>query len=169
MTREIAATAMYNQPIESAHEDEPPRFLRAQALPYPDLQRVWTRILLTPFAGHPELEMAILDPDDQAAAVMTMVDVQFTYISLTMHLKRPRPGEAYTLLLRLTRDHMLLDQRAVPFDLVFVDRDEAMAEAETLEWPARGVVIAPLPPDEDIPDALGDDPAPPDPLLNGSA
>ncbi len=162
MTEAIVST-MFNQPIEFAHEDEPPRFLRAQALPYPDLQRVWARVLLTPFAGHPELEMAILDPDGQAVALMTMVDVQFTYISLTMHLKQPRPGAAYTLLLRLTRDHLLLDQRVVPFDLVFVDRDEAMAEAEALEWPARGVAIEPLPPDEDIPDPVFDDPASFDP------
>ncbi len=139
---------MSNQPIEFVHEDEPPRFLRAQALPYPDLQRVWTRVQLTPFAGHPELEMAIIDPDGHAEAVMTMVDVQFTYVSLTMHLRRPRPGEGYHLALRLTRDHTLLDQRAVPFDLVFVERDEAMAEAEALEWTERGAAIEALPPED---------------------
>lgn len=160
---------MLNQPIEFAHEDEPPRFLRAQALPYPDLQRVWTRVQLTAFASHPELEMAILDPDGQVVAEMAMVDVQFTYISLTMHLKRPRPGEPYRLLLRLTRDHTLLDQRSVPFDLVFVERDEAMAEAEALEWTGRGVAITPLPPDEDIPDRMPGDLAPPDLSPNGSA
>ncbi len=141
---------MYNQPIEFVQEDEPPRFLRAQALPYPDLQRVWARVQLTPFDGHPELEMVILDPDGQAVAEMTMVDVQFTYISLTMHLKRPRPDEAYHLLLRLTRDHTLLDQRSVSFDLVFVERDEAMADAETLMWAERGVAMEPLPPEEAI-------------------
>jgi len=141
---------MLNQPIEFVHEDEPPRFLRAQALPYPDLQRVWTRVELTPFSGHPELEMVILDPEGQPEAAMAMVDVQFTYVSLTMHLKRPRPAEPYTLLLRLTRDHTLLDQRAVPFDLVFVERDEAMAEAEALEWSERGAAIEPLPPEEVI-------------------
>jgi hypothetical protein len=141
---------MLNQPIDFVHEDEPPRFLRAQALPYPDLQRVWTRVQLTPFAGHPELEMVILDPDGEPTATMAMVDVQFTYISLTMHLKRPRPGEAYTLLLRLTRDNTLLDQRAVPFDLVFVERDEAKAEAEAQEWTGRGAAIEPLPPAEAI-------------------
>ena len=92
MTKNVSM--MLNQPIEFVHEDEPPRFLRAQALPYPDLQRVWTRVQLTPFAGHPELEMAILDPDGQPEAAMAMVDVQFTYVSLTMHLKRPRPGDA---------------------------------------------------------------------------
>lgn len=59
----------------------------SMALPYPDLQRVWARVQATPFAGHPELEMVILDPDGQAVAEMAMVDVQFTYISLTMHLK----------------------------------------------------------------------------------
>lgn len=141
---------MLDQPIEFVHEDEPPRFLRAQALPYPDLQRIWTRVQLTPFAGHPELEMAIIDPDGQPAAAMTMVDVQFTYVSLTMHLKRPRPGESYHLALRLTRDNTLLDQRAVPFNLVFVERDEAMAEAEALAWTERGAAIEPLPPEEVI-------------------
>jgi hypothetical protein len=141
---------MFNQPIEFVHEDEPPHILRAQALPYPDVQRVWTRVQLTPFAGHPELEMAILGPDGQVEATMAMVDVQFTYISLTMHLKRPRPGEAYHLVLRLTRDQTLLDQRAVPFDLVFVERDEAKAEAEALEWTERGATIEPLPPEEVI-------------------
>lgn len=141
---------MLNQPIEFVQEEEPPRFVRAQALPYPDLTRVWTRVQLTPFAGHPELEMAILDADGQPAAVMSMVDVQFTYISLTMHLKRPRPGDQYLLLLRLTRDNTLLDQRAVSFDLVFVERDEAMAEAEALTWAERGAAIEPLPPDEVI-------------------
>jgi hypothetical protein len=141
---------MPNQPIEFDFEDEPPRFLRAQALPYPDLQRVWTRVQLTPFAGHPELEVAIIDPNGQPAAVMTMVDVQFTYVSLTMHLRQPRPGEGYHLALRLTRDNALLDQRAVPFDLVFVERDEARAEAEALEWTDRGTAIEPLPPEEVI-------------------
>jgi hypothetical protein len=141
---------MPNQPIEFALEDEPPRFLRAQALPYPDLQRVWTRVQLTPFAGHPELEMAIIDPDGQPAAVMIMVDVQFTYVSLTLHLKQPRPGEGYQLAVRLTRDHTLLDQRIVPFDLVFVERDEAKAEAETLTWTERGAAIEALPPEEVI-------------------
>jgi len=141
---------MLNQPIDFVHEDEPPRFLRAQALPYPDLQRVWTRLELTPFAGHPELEMVILDPDGQPEAAMAMVDVQFTYVSLTMHLKRPRSGEAYHLMLRLTRDNTLLDQRAVSFNLVFVERDEAMAEAEALEWTERGAAIEPLPPEEAI-------------------
>jgi hypothetical protein len=137
-----------NQPIEFVQEDEPPRFLRAQALPYPDLQRVWTRVQLTPFAGHPELEMAIIDPDGQPAAVMAMVDVQFTYVSLTMHLKQPRPGESYHLALQLTRDNTLLDRRIVPFDLVFIERDEAIAEAEALEWTGRGAAIEPLPPEE---------------------
>jgi hypothetical protein len=159
---------MLNQPIEFVHEDEPPRFLRAQALPYPDLQRVWTRLELTPFSGHPELEMVILDPDGQPEAAMAMVDVQFSYVSLTMHLKRPQPGALYHLLLRLTRDNTLLDQRAVPFDLVFVERDEAMAEAESLAWTERGVAIEPLPPDEDLPDGIPDDLASADQSPNGS-
>ena len=138
-----------SDPVQFLVEEEPPRFLRAQALPYPELKRVWVRVELTPFSSRPgpELEMAVLDRDDQEVAAMAMVDVQHTYVSLTMHLKRPVPGEPYLLLLRLTRDDTLLDQRAVPFDLVFVERDEAKAEAEALTWTERAVPIGTLPDD----------------------
>ena len=136
---------MMTAPIDLFEESEPPRFMRGQALPYPDLQRVWTRVQLTEFAGHPELEMAIFGPDGREEAAMVMVDVQFTYVSLTMHLKRSFPGETYRLLLSLTRDQLLLDQREISFDLVFVNRDEAKAEAEQLLWPTRGVPVMPLP------------------------
>jgi len=136
---------MMTAPIDFLEESEPPRFVRGQALPYPDLQRVWTRVQLTEFAGHPDLEMVILGPDGREQAAMVMVDVQFTYVSLTMHLKHTLPGETYRLLLRLTRDQTLLDQREISFDLVFVDRDEAKAEAEQLLWAKRGVPVMPLP------------------------
>ena len=136
---------MMTTPVDFFEESEPPRFIRGQALPYPDLQRVWTRVQLTDFAGHPELEMVILGPDDDEEAAMVMVDVQFTYISLTMHLKHSLPGETYRLLLRLTRDQTLLDQREISFDLVFVDRDEAKAEAEQLHWDRRGAPVTRLP------------------------
>ncbi len=136
---------MMTTPIDFFEESEPPRFIRGQALPYPDLQRVWTRVQLTDFAGHPVLEMAILGPDGREEAAMVMVDVQFTYVSLTMHLKHSLPGETYRLLLRLTRDQTLLDQREISFALVFVDRDEAKAEAEQLQWDRRGVPVTPLP------------------------
>lgn len=136
---------MMTAPIDFLEESEPPRFVRGQALPYPDLQRVWTRVQLTEFAGHPELEMVILGPDGREQAAMVMVDVQFTYVSLTMHLKHSLPGETYRLVLRLTRDQTLLDQREISFDLVFVDRDEAKAEAEQLLWAKRGVPVMPLP------------------------
>ena len=138
--------AAMNDPVQFVIEEEPPRFLRAQALPYPELKRVWARVELTAIASRPgpELEMAILDPDGREAAAMVMVDVQHSYVSLTMHLKQPLPGQPYQLLLRLTRDDMLLDQRAVPFDLVFVERDEAKAEAEALTWTERAAPISPL-------------------------
>jgi len=112
-----------NDPVQFVIEEEPPRFLRAQALPYPELKRVWARVELTAIASRPgpELEMAILDPDGRAAAAMVMVDVQHSYVSLT-----------------------LLDQRVVPFDLVFVERDDAKAEAEALTWTERATPISPL-------------------------
>lgn len=153
---------MFEQPVEFFHEDQPPYLLRGQALPYPDLQRVWVRAQLAPFAGHPELEMVILDPAAQPVAGMIMVDVQFTYVSLTLHLRQPQPDAPYVLLLRLTRDHTLLDQRAIPFTLTFVARDEAKAEAESLIWPERGVQITPLDPEDDLSELLPEDePAPP--------
>ncbi|MER2599174.1 MAG: hypothetical protein ABTQ73_06615 [Caldilineales bacterium] len=148
---------MFEQPLEFFHEDQPPHMLRGQALPYPDLQRVWVRVQLAPFAGHPELEMVILDSAAQPVASMIMVDVQFAYVSLTLHLKQPQPAAPYTLLLRLTRDHTLLDQRAVPFVLTFVERDQAKAEAEGMIWPERGVPITPLTPEDDLSEPLPED------------
>lgn len=139
---------MIDAPLDFFVEAVPPRFLRGQALPYPDLQRVWTRVQLTEFAGHPELEMVILGPSGEVEATMVMIDVQFTYVSLTLHLKHALPGETYRLFLRLTRDRWLLDQREIVFPLVFVDRDEAKAEAEQLVWRDRGVALMPLPDDE---------------------
>lgn len=136
------------QPIGLQDENEPPYFLRAQALPYPDLARVWVRAQITEFVDHPELEMVILGPDGAQEAAMVMVDVQFTYVSLTMHLKHSWPGETYRLLLRLTRHDQLLDQRDVPFELAFVDRDQAKAEAEALTWRYRAGPIVPLEPAE---------------------
>lgn len=135
-----------SDPVQFLVEEEPPRFLRAQALPYPELKRVWARVELTPFSSRPgpELEMAVLGPDGHEVAAMAMVDVQHTYVSLTMHLKQPLPGEQYKLLLRLTRDDSLLDQRAISFGLLFVERDEAMAEAEALTWTERAVAIVSL-------------------------
>ena len=138
------AIFMTSQPIDFAHENEPPRFLRAQALPYPDLKRVWMRVQLTEFAARPDLELTILRSDGTVEASMAMVDVQHTYISLTMHLRQPRPGAPYQLVLRLTRDNFLLDRRVVPFHLVFVDRDEAQAESAELLWTERGAPVEPL-------------------------
>jgi hypothetical protein len=149
---------MLTAPVDLFEEHEPPRFVRGQALPYPDLRRVWTRIQLSEFAGHPELELVILGPDDREEAAMVMVDVQFTYVSLTMHLKHSLAGAAYRLLLRLTRDHWLLDQREISFHLVFVDRDEARAESEQLLWPTRGVPIMRLPSQDDEPALFEDGP-----------
>ena len=144
--REPELLAAMIDPVAFVVEVEPPRFLRAQALPYPELVRVWVRAELTPIASRPgpELEMALLGPDGREVAAMAMVDVQHTYVSLTMHLKNSLPGERYELLLRLTRDDTLLDQRAVPFDLVFVPRDEAVAEAEALTWSERATPIVRL-------------------------
>ena len=141
---------MFNQPIVFAQEDEPPRLLRAQALPYPDLQRVWVRVQLTTFAAHPELEMTLLGPDGSPHASMTMVDVPYTYVSLTLHLRQPQPGQPYALQARVTRDHTLLDERTVPFSLVFVERDQAKSDADALEWTERGVAIEPLPPEDPV-------------------
>ena len=135
---------MIGEPIDFLHEEEPPRFLRAQALPYPELSRVWVRAQLTPFAARPDLEVVILDADASVAASMVMVDVQHTYISLTMHLRQVRPQDAYELHLRLTRDGLVLDRRRVPFALVFVERDEAKAQADAQIWHERGAAIAPL-------------------------
>ncbi len=103
-------------------EDEPPRLLRAEVWPYPNLERLWVRLEISPFVAFPNLELILFDPGGDAINSMYMVEVRETYQSLTLHLRQPpQPEQRYHLTVELTRDEQVLDTRELDFDLVFRD------------------------------------------------
>ena len=107
------------QPISEAH---PPRIERAEVWPYPDLAKLWVRLEVSPFAAFPNLAFTVTGPDDDIVCTMFMVEIRELYQSVTLHLRQdPRPGETYHLLIELSRDEEMLDERTLDFELVFKD------------------------------------------------
>lgn len=103
-------------------EEQPPTILRAEAWPYPELDRVWVRVEIGPFVAFPNLEFILTGPGGEAVSSMFMVEVREPYQSLTLHLRQPpQPGKPYRLSIELTRDEQVLDTRSLDFDLVFRD------------------------------------------------
>lgn len=111
--------------LSAQEETEPPTIRRAEAWPYPDLQRLWARIETSPFVAHPNLTLTVRDPDGAVVCTMFMVEIREPYQSVTLHLRQPpRAGERYELMIELERDEQTLDARTVPFDLVFREPKE---------------------------------------------
>lgn len=103
-------------------ETRPPTILRAEAWPYPELDRVWVRVELAPFVAFPNLEFILTDASGTVVSSMFMVEVREVYQSLTLHLRQsPQPGQPYHLAIELTRDEQTIDTRELDFDLVFRD------------------------------------------------
>lgn len=106
--------------LPAREEAGPPVIRRAEVWPYPDLQRLWARVEISPFAAFPNLAFTVADPDGAVVCTMFMVEVREPYQSITLHLRQaPRVGERYTLLIELERDEQTLDTRTLPFELVF--------------------------------------------------
>lgn len=101
-------------------EEHPPVIRRAEAWPYPELNRLWARVEITPFARFPNLAFTVADPDGAVVCTMFMVEIREPYQSVTLHLRQPpRAGERYTLTIELERDEQTLDTRTLTFELVF--------------------------------------------------
>ncbi len=101
-------------------EAHPPVIQRAEVWPYPELDRLWVRVEMSPFAAFPNLSITVIGPDEAVVATMFMVEIRDPYQSVTLHLRQaPQPGEKYALELELCRDEVALDTRRLEFDLVF--------------------------------------------------
>ena len=125
--KEIYREALANIPLQV--EAHPPVIQRAEAWPYPDLDRLWVRLETSGFASFPNLAFTLYGPDGDVVSTMFMVEIRNPYQSLTMHLRlEPRPGEAYRLEIELSRDDAILDTRTLSFDLVY--RDPAASQAQ---------------------------------------
>lgn len=70
---------------------------------------------------YPNVELAILDPEERQVASLFVVEHKEPFISMTMHIRRPRPGEIYT-----ARAEMIHAQQTL----------QVMTTSFTLELPA---------------------------------
>lgn len=112
-------------------ETHPPRIERAEVWPYPELERLWARVQVSPFAAFPNLSFTVTDPDGVIVCTMFMVEIREVYQSVTLHLRQPpRPGETYHLLIELSREEAELDARTLDFELVFRDPAQAAQQGE---------------------------------------
>jgi hypothetical protein len=124
---EIYRESLKDLPVPA--EEHPPRIERAEAWPYPELDRIWIRLEISPFATHPNLAFALLGPDGQAVSTMDIVEIREPYQSLTLHLRQPpRPGEPYRLAIELSRGDAVLDTRFVDFELVYREPHRTLRE-----------------------------------------
>ena len=106
-------------------EAHAPMIERAEVWPYPDLKRLWVRVQVSTFAAFPSLALSVAGPDGAVACSMFMVEIRDAYQSVTLHLRRePAPGASYRLEIELLRDEVILDTRAIDFDLVFREPDQ---------------------------------------------
>lgn len=106
--------------LPAREEAGPPVIKRAEVWPYPDLQRLWARVEVSPFAAFPNLDLVVSDPDGAVVCTMFMVEIREPYQAVTLHLRQPpRPGQVYQLHLTLSRDEATLDESTVAFDLAF--------------------------------------------------
>jgi hypothetical protein len=120
--KEIYREALERIPLTV--EVHPPLIKRAEAWPYPELDRLWVRVETSAFAAYPNLGFTLLGPEGVVVSSMFMVEIRNPYQSLTMHLRRPAlAGQPYRLEIVLSRDDQVLDQRALDFDLVYRDPD----------------------------------------------
>jgi hypothetical protein len=121
--KEIYREALERRPV--VVEEHPPRIERAEAWPYPGLDRLWVRVETSPFATFPNLDFTLLGPEGEVVSSMFMIEIRNPYQSVTMHLRRPPlAGRLYRLEIVLSRDGSLLDQGALEFELVYRDPDQ---------------------------------------------
>jgi hypothetical protein len=67
--------------------------------PYPDGRRLHVEIALTPFApmDRPNLELTASKPDGTQVGSVSIIEAAQRTLSLTMHLREPKPSGDYTL------------------------------------------------------------------------
>ena len=63
----------------------------------PGSNKVKVHLELTPFQKRPNVEIIITTSSGKEAAHTSILEVMLPKMELTMHLRRPQPGETYTL------------------------------------------------------------------------
>jgi hypothetical protein len=112
--------------------DTPMRFERIVLYPYPDLQRIWTRIWLPAVEDQaPNVEIAVNNPDGSENCSVYMMARAEQRIETTLHMREPVSGETYrvvaTLSVGMGDSAEVLDKRE--FDLTLEFRNPEKNEA----------------------------------------
>ncbi len=84
------------QQLTPASEPHPPKFVRVEVWPYPDLDKLWVRLETTPFIAFPNLAFTVYGPDEEVSSSMFMVEIREPYQSVTMHLRQAPRRESRT-------------------------------------------------------------------------
>jgi hypothetical protein len=83
--------------------DEKLRFERIVFYPYPDLKRIWARAWLTAVQDqHPNIEIIVRNPDGSENCSVYMMAHAEQRLETTLHLRTPRPGATYRVIMELT-------------------------------------------------------------------
>ena len=115
-------------PTPEGREEAPPRLIRAEVNPYPDLTRLWVRFETTEFRTGPDVVLTVSDARGATVSSMFVVEMRQPYLSVTMHLRQPaQPGDYYNLHIELSRQETELDHLDIDFPLAFRQQTEAEA------------------------------------------
>ena len=91
--------------------DESLRFERIVLYPYPDLNRVWTRLWVTAVHDEtPNVELRVFNPDGTENTSVFLMFQSDQRIETTLHLRNAQAGETYHVRAELTSG--MADERA---------------------------------------------------------
>jgi hypothetical protein len=112
--------------------DTPMRFERIVLYPYPDLQRIWTRIWLPAVQDEsPNVEITVTNPDGSENCSVYMMARTEQRIETTLHMREPVAGTIYRVVAVLSTGMgdraEVLDRRE--FDMVLEFRNPEKREA----------------------------------------
>jgi hypothetical protein len=112
--------------------DTPMRFERIVLYPYPDLQRIWTRIWLPAVQDEsPNVEITVMNPDGSENCSVYMMARTEQRIETTLHMREPVAGTIYRVVAVLSTGMgdraEVLDRRE--FDMVLEFRNPEKREA----------------------------------------
>jgi hypothetical protein len=112
--------------------DTPMRFERIVLYPYPDLQRIWTRIWLPAVQDEsPNVEITVMNPDGSENCSVYMMARTEQRIETTLHMREPVAGTIYRVVAALSTGMgdraEVLDRRE--FDMMLEFRNPEKREA----------------------------------------
>jgi len=87
----------FQDPTEVPLPPDEVRIRALRAATYPDGQRVRVYLEVDPSQQRPSADLAIRDSAGNEVTNTSIVESMYRKMELTMHLRRPQPGEPYTL------------------------------------------------------------------------